>query len=225
MRTGEWKRFAMWQKILNTAGPWALLFGACCVSAEESGQAEVDVDYALSVLQERSERAPARFVAFREERVFPFRDKPVSLEGEIRIDRELGASIYYPEKRAAVIVDGEGLLLRRFDGEGRFRQRALNRRQADEGADLLALLLSFDRQALEERFRMETEGGPDDWTLYLYPKNGSKEDLERVVLESDGQGLRRIGIELSGGRAFRILPQEEEEGEAFSQEERERYFR
>src|SRR5215510_1038506 len=54
---------------------------------------------------------------FEERRFFPFRTKPVILEGEIRIVPRLGLSLRYlkPDERV-MIIDDKGLMMRDSDG-------------------------------------------------------------------------------------------------------------
>ena len=64
----------------------------------------------LDELERRAQASDARVVRFRESRRFPFRSKPVELGGIVRIDKQQGTSIEYPEKDIAIIVDENGMV-------------------------------------------------------------------------------------------------------------------
>lgn len=199
-----------------------LLWVAGLPAAEEAGSALAE--RLLETLEEQASSSNARVVAFQEYRRFPFRSKPVELSGMARIDIERGTSVEYPEKKVAIIVDDEGMMMRRFGSDGSFKDRALPAREGETG-ELLSALFRFDKQALLEQFNVEATRQEEQWSLVLHPKGGDVSKLEAVEILGDAMSIRSIDIRLKGDKGFRIEPQEETELGFFSEEDLSRYFR
>lgn len=199
-----------------------LLTGLFSVAARAEEQ--ISVERCIQILDARTEGVEARLVRFEEARTFPFRSKPTTLSGIARISDELGVSIEYPSKSAVMLVDDEGMLLRRLKEGGKPRERAIDAKEG-QAADLIAATMEFDKEALLRLFELSATGSEDDWTLTLIPKSELDSNVEKMSIQSDDEAVRRILVELEGRRSVQIDILEERALDGFSEEERARYFR
>lgn len=179
----------------------------------------------LAEVAERLQLKGEKEAHFREFRYFPFRFEPVQLEGIIRISKEWGTSIEYPDKGRMVIVDPDGILLRRERENGAIEEKKMSMEKSGT-ASLFAALFDFNTEFLKENFALhwsETESG---WKLDLIPSNGSDWKLKRIVLEGEGDQFEEIEVDFGRGRRIEIQPGEECEAEKlFGSTERQKYFR
>lgn len=201
----------------------ALLCAGWVLPQEGASEESISVETCIELLESRSKKTPVREIRFIEERIFPFRSEPAVLEGIARVAPDAGVSLEYPGKDLAMIIDGEGALLRHYGGSGGFRDRRIDRKRA-ASASLLAATMNFDEATLREHFEMEAEGTPERWTLLLSPRDEAAK-LLGIELESDATEVRSIAMRLEADRQIRIEVQEERGLESFSSEERRRYFR
>lgn len=212
----------MKSRVRSTVFAFCLL-GWLAISAS-GADAEISVERCVQMLETRTEGVDARLVRFEEARTFPFRSKPTTLEGVARISSELGVSIEYPAKDVVMVVDDEGLLLRRLKDDGRAREREIDSKQG-ETADLIAATMDFDAEALRRLFELSASGSEEEWTLTLTPKAELDSNVERMSIHSDNESVRRITVDLEGRRSVRIEVLEERALDGFSERERELYFR
>ncbi len=181
-------------------------------------------DELVEALAAQAQSTPARIVTFRETRAFPFRSKPVEVDGVARIERELGSSIEYPSKDAAIIVDEKGLLMRRYRADGKWRQREVAP-QDGQAAELMMAALRFDPARIRELFDLSLEGAEPAWKLTLSPKGELAETVGRIELATSQLVVTSVRIDLKGQRSITLRILEETPVDSFSESERARYFR
>jgi hypothetical protein len=165
-----------------------------------------------------------RFSRFEERRYFPFREKPVVLQGEIRIVPERGLSLSYSgAKPHVLIIDREGLLMR----DERGRERAApddHRARAATGA--LASILRFDIASLEKDFVIHGLRGDDGWTLGFVPRDQKFADvLGTIVVHGREAALDRIEMVKSEEQRIEITIKDTQSGVIFPMDVLKRFFR
>lgn len=198
----------------------AILFSVTLsYSNSESGLASK-----LSELEAKAGVSPAREIVFREERYFPFRKKPVELEGVLRLWEGVGFSVFYPEKNTLMIADEDGILLRKFSKDGNFLQKIGGMGDSDT-IGLLRAAFEFDREALLERFSLDWQEQADGWQITMLPKSEEEKTIQTLVLAGVESEIVRIDLNFAGKRRIGILPESETFKDSFSAEERTRYFR
>lgn len=193
-------------------------------SNETEDGSETTVAATLDMLEKRSNSAPSRIVVFKELRTFPFRSKPIELSGVARISDNFGTSIEYPDKESVIIIDHEGLLLRRFAPQGEIKDRSVKRMEG-ELAELMTGLFRIDKESIIERFDCEVSHEGDRWQLALAPRSEKLNSISSVTISGDELHIQSIDIKLKGGRRMEMIVSEEREMEAFAKEDLHRYFR
>jgi outer membrane lipoprotein-sorting protein len=165
-----------------------------------------------------------RYAHFEERRIFPFRNKPVVLTGELRLAPDRGLSLHYlGDKPHVIVVDRKGVLLR--DGHGRERAAPSDGRAAAATSALFSVL-SFDLPALAGQFEIHGLREGDGWTLGFSPRDPQLAELTgSVVVHGAGGRVERIEMAKSEQQRIEILLSDVKEDVAFSAEELQRYFR
>ena len=165
-----------------------------------------------------------RFSHFEEHRFFPFRDKPVVLEGEIRIVPQRGLSLSYAgAKPYVVIVDETGVLMR--DERGRQRS-APDDSRARAVTSALSSILRFDLPALEKEFVIHGERDGEAWTLGFAPRDPNLAALlGTVVVQGRQTALDRIVMAKSNEQRIEILITKSQADVIFPMDLLQRFFR
>lgn len=161
---------------------------------------------------------------FEESRYFPFREKPVVMQGEIRIAPDRGLSLSYSgSKPHVVIIDESGVVMR--DKRGRERS-APNDNQARGVTSALSSILRFDLAALEKEFVMHGIRDGDDWTLGFAPRDPNlAKSLGTVVVHGKKNTLGRIEMVKSPKQRIEIMISESKDDVTFTPDVLQRFFR
>ncbi len=160
---------------------------------------------------------------FEEHRWFPFRRKPVVLQGEVRIDAQRGLSLHYlPPQESVVIIDDQGMVVRQ---QGRDTVPPPDpRARAANSAMLHSLRLDF--AALAGTFDVYGRRSGAAWTLALVPRDkGIRRTLGNITIRGEGDLVRRIEMRRSATERVEILVSTPDPETPFSTEELRRYFR
>jgi len=199
------------------------LFAAPAVADEAPGAAAGSV---FEELRASLREAPLREIHFREERHFPFRFRPVELEGIVRLHAGTALSIEYPAKDNAVLIDDKGILMRSWSGDGERRERTPPSSDAAL-AELLRALFEFDQPRLEEDFRINAGAAPEAgaWRLNFEAREAEGNRFESIAVEGAGRQVDWIEIDFGSGKRIEIRPVESKIRAGFSGSERARYFR
>jgi hypothetical protein len=165
-----------------------------------------------------------RFSRFEERRYFPFRDKPIVLQGEIRIIPQRGLSLSYSgPKPYVVIVDQSGVLMR--DENGRERS-APDDSRARAATSALSHILRFDLAALEKEFVIHGLRQGEEWTLGFVPRDATLAGLlGTVVVHGQKTDLDRIEMVKSDQQRIEILIKSTEADVIFPMDVLQRFFR
>jgi hypothetical protein len=164
------------------------------------------------------------FSRFAEERVFPFRERPVVLEGEMRYDPARGLSLRYtqPEERI-LIVDAGGMLQR--DHQGRTRTMPADPHATALNAALSAVL-RFDPAEIDRAFTVRGARDGDDWRLDLQPRDAALARLLGMfTAEGRGGELRRLEFRRSAKQRVTIRITEAHRDVVFDAATLQRFFR
>jgi outer membrane lipoprotein-sorting protein len=161
---------------------------------------------------------------FEERRLFPFRNTPVVLTGEIRISPERGLSLsYLTPKPQIVIVDQKGVLMR--DERGRERAAPSDSR-ADAATSALFQILRFDLPALAKNFIIHGRRDGDVWTLGFEPRDATLAGLlGSVVVQGEKARVDRINLIKAEKQRIEISISEAKDDVVFDAEELKRFFR
>ncbi|HEY1111444.1 MAG TPA: outer membrane lipoprotein carrier protein LolA [Opitutaceae bacterium] len=181
-------------------------------------------DAAWRALFDRLATPKARQSRFEERRFFPFRREPTVLQGEIRMEPELGLSLRYlqPEARV-VIVDAKGVLMR--DGEGRERA-APDDSRARIATSAMVHVLRFDLPALQKEFVVHGRRDGEAWSLAFVPRDATFANLLGVlVVSGEKLELRKIEMIKSANQRIEIAIKETSEGVLFTGDTLRRFFR
>lgn len=165
-----------------------------------------------------------RYAHFEERRVFPFRNKPVVLTGELRLAPDRGLSLHYlGDKPHVIVVDRQGVLLRAERG----RERAApSDGRAAAATSALFNVLSFDLPALADQFEIHGVRDGDGWTLGFSPRDPKLAELTgSVIVHGVEARVERIEMSKSEQQRIEIFLSDVKEDVAFSAEELQRYFR
>jgi len=165
-----------------------------------------------------------RFSRFEERRYFPFREKPIVLQGEIRIVPERGLSLSYSgSKPQVLIIDKTGLLMR--DERGRERA-APDDHRARATTTALATVLRFDLPALAKDFLIHGLRNGEEWTLGFVARDPAlAELLGTIVVQGRQAALDRIEMIKSEEQRIEIIIKESEAGVIFPMNVLKRFFR
>jgi outer membrane lipoprotein-sorting protein len=165
-----------------------------------------------------------RFSRFEERRTFPFRDKPIVLQGEIRIVPNRGISLSYTgPKPHIVIVDQAGVLMR--DERGRQRS-APDDSRARAVTSALSHILRFDLTALEKEFILHGLREGEEWTLGFAPRDSNLANLlGTVVVHGQKTVLDRIEMTKSDAQRIEIVITKSEVDVIFPMDVLQRFFR
>jgi hypothetical protein len=165
-----------------------------------------------------------RFSRFEERRYFPFRDKPIVLQGEIRIIPQRGLSLSYAgPKPYVVIVDEKGVLMR--DENGRERS-APDDSRARAATSALSHILRFDLAALEKEFVIHGLRDGEEWTLGFEPRDPTLASLlGTVVVHGRQTALDRIEMVKTDQQRIEILINHTEADVIFSIDVLQHFFR
>lgn len=158
---------------------------------------------------------------FTENRYLPLKKIPVVFTGEIRLSHEHGLSLHYltPEERM-IIVDAQGVQLRRADGHS--RDLASDPRAAAATGTLLQVM-RFDLAELSKQFATYASGSRDLWFFGFEPKDEAiAKSLSRILVTGTNDQVRRIGMRKG---AVEILIHEVKENVTFTPDELHRFFR
>lgn len=193
-------------------------------SEEVPSEVSLSVEAAMDILDERAQNMGTREVRFVEKRIFPFRSKAATVEGKVRLSDSLGVSIEYPDKDAVLVIDDEGLIMRRLKDNGRVRERKVALEDA-AFAGLMASVMKFDREELDEAFNISVGGTPTDWVLKLIPRGEYSGKVVGASIHADAEKVNEVRIDLEGSREIVIEIIEETPVEGFGPDEIETYFR
>ncbi|HLP07957.1 MAG TPA: LolA-related protein [Opitutaceae bacterium] len=166
----------------------------------------------------------AVYSSFTEHRWFSVRKEAVVLQGELRHSAERGLSLRYvqPEEQV-LVVDAQGLLMRRADG--RTRTMAADPRAPRIDAALLPVL-RFDLPALLKLFSLRAARDGDDWRLDFTPRTPElARTLSVLTVEGSGEAVRRLEFRRSAKQRVEVLIGETRTGVTFSADEVKRFFR
>lgn len=167
----------------------------------------------------------ARYSIFEEHRTFPFKRKPLVLNGEMRHAPGRGVSLHYlsPEPHT-LIVDDQGVLFR----DARGRDRAPPRlSEANVATGMLRLVLRFDVRGLNEVFAIRGRRDETQWTLELVPRATAEPSAaaSSITLQGRDHRIQRIAFAPETGPRIEIKILETHEGVAFGESELKRHFR
>lgn len=139
---------------------------------------------------------------FVEQRVFPFRSRPVELQGTVWYGRKEGLTLNYRSPRREVVrVDEKGVRIIQDDGSS--RERAIPERGREVPSALLATF-RLDFGELKKDFEIHEQRDGDDWALRLTPHDQDETGIQRIVLEGVEEEVRRIVIEQSDRRRIEL---------------------
>jgi hypothetical protein len=161
---------------------------------------------------------------FTEYRTFPFRQQPVTLEGEMRLDPQHGLSLHYtsPEVRT-VVIDRQGMIVR--DADGRVRAMPADPRATALNAALLPIL-QFDEPEILRQFTIQAARDGDDWRLDFVPHDASlARTLGQLTTWGHGDALQRLEFRRSRNQRVDIVIESAERGVTFTAADFARYFR
>ena len=161
---------------------------------------------------------------FSEQRWFPFKKTPTTLQGEMRYSPDYGLSLRYtqPEEKM-MILDETGLLMR--DGKGRQRSAPSDPKNPDFAHSLLSIM-RFDQETLRQNFTIHGARDGSDWRLDLVPRD--KEQLKRlgtVTIWGAGDLVRRMEFRRAANQRIEVRIQNSTTVAGFSEAERKRFFR
>ena len=165
-----------------------------------------------------------RISKFEERRYFPFREKPIVLQGEIRIAPTRGLSLSYSgTKPYVVIVDEAGVLMR--DERGRERS-APDDHRAHAVTSALSHILRFDLAALEKEFVVHGLRRDGEWTLGFVARDADlAKALGTVTVQGRDSTLNRIEMAKPDGQRIDILINQTEADVIFTMNVLQRFFR
>ena len=160
---------------------------------------------------------------FEEHRWFPFRKKPVVLKGDVRIDAAQGLSLHYREpQESVVIIDGQGMLLRRG---GHDTTPPADARASATNAVLLHIL-RFDFASLAASFELYGRRAERAWTLALVPRADElRRTLGAIIVSGEADLVRRIELRHSAAQRVEIFVGDPRPPAPFTAEELRRFFR
>jgi outer membrane lipoprotein-sorting protein len=166
----------------------------------------------------------ARRSKFEERRIFPFRNTPIVLTGEIRIAPERGLSLsYLGAKPQIVIIDQKGVLMR--DERGQERSAPSDPR-AEAATSALFQILRFDLPALAKTFILHGRRDGEAWTLGFEPRDATLANLiGSVIVQGENGRLDRINMVKSEKQHIDISISETKEDITFEPDELKRFFR
>ena len=208
-----------------------LLVLLCCTllgAAEpaQPGEEIVSVSGALSwgPLLAKLAGKGALYSTFTEQRWFPFKKVPVSLQGELRYEQSLGLSLRYtqPEDRM-MILDSQGLVMR--DAKGRQRTSPANDKVPDLVRSLLTIM-QFDAESLLNLFVLRGAKSGDEWRIDMEPK--SKEQAKMlgwITVFGAGDEVRHLVFKRSANQRVEIFIKQTWPVADFSAADRKRFFR
>lgn len=160
---------------------------------------------------------------FEERRWFPFRKKPVTLQGEVRIDATHGLSLHYEQPQEhIVIIDEAGLLVRQ---NGRDTTPPADPR-ARAANNAMLHVLRFDFAALAGTFELYGRRAGQVWDMVLVPRAPELiHTLGDIRVDGDGDRVRRIELRRSATERVEILVGDPRPPAPFSAEDMHRFFR
>lgn len=161
---------------------------------------------------------------FEERRIFPFRNTPIVLKGEIRISPDRGLSLSYLEPKPQVmIMDQKGVLLR--DEQGRQRSAPADSR-ADAATSALFQILRFDLAALAKTFVIHGRRDAPAWTLGFEPRDPQLSGLiGSIIVQGENGRVDRISLVKSEKQRIEISISDTHDDVTFEPEELKRFFR
>lgn len=170
----------------------------------------------------RFAQQPDAMAKFDEARWFPFRKKPVTLEGNVRVSRTRGLSLEYTKPDARIVIlDEAGVLVRDATG-----QQLPPDPRAAAGNRALLNVLRLDFAALEKEFEVYGRRTGDAWSLTLVPRT---EDMRRAIgnihVSGGGVAVKTIELRRSAKQHIDITMAAHQAPIAFTAEEMKRYFR
>jgi hypothetical protein len=162
---------------------------------------------------------------FTESRHTPLKKKPVVVSGIVRIvriDRARGLSLAYDQPGSPVVIlDENGLLLRRADGR---EQPAPPEAAAD--LRLLHALFTFDFATLEKSYALAaTESADGAWTLVFTRRPEAAATYRELTLAGDATRLTRIVLAKTPNLHTDIALKPPQLDLSFTPEDLARYFR
>ena len=159
---------------------------------------------------------------FTESRHTPLKKKPVVVSGIVRIDRARGLSLAYDQPGSPVVIlDENGLLLRRADG----REQTAPPEAADDLRLLHALFL-FDLATLEKSYALAATGSADGaWTLVFTRRPEVTATYRELTLAGDATRLTRIVLAKTPNLHTDIELKPPQLDLSFAPEDLARYFR
>jgi outer membrane lipoprotein-sorting protein len=204
--------------------PTAALTAERPVLADENIITNPAADPAWSPLFAELGKPRNRFSRFEEHRIFPFRNRPLVLEGEIRIVPNRGLSLSYSgEKPHVIIIDDKGVLMR--DERGRERS-APDDSRARGATSALSHILRFDLPALEKDFEVHGLRDGDAWTLGFVPRDPNlTKSLGTIIVRGKESQLERIEMLKSDDQRIEILIKDSQADVIFTMDVLKRFFR
>lgn len=152
--------------------------------------------------QERIAERPWAVAEFVEKRFFPFRVRPVELEGTVWYGRQEGLTLdYHSPRREVVRVDQKGVRI--IQSEGQSRDREIPEEGREIPSTLLALF-RLDFAELEKDFELEGWRDGYDWGLRLTPRELEKAPVRRIELSGDIDDVRNIALEQTSRRRIEL---------------------
>lgn len=201
--------------------PLAFLLAAAALRAEPAPLDPAALPPAWQTRLQALSAPAALRVAFTETRGTPLKKKAVVVNGVARLARDRGLSLEYGRDDALLILDEQGLLLRRPDGRDQPAPA-----EAESGVRLLHALFTFDLPTLAKDYAITAEEKTGDaWSLVFERREGSEAYHRRLALA--GEATRLTGIQLERDARHRIVIALEPPkiSSAFTTEELARYFR
>lgn len=199
----------------------ATLFASQLIGGEQS---ENHFNELIAKVKAESQAAAHQLLKFEEHRIFPFKKKPVVLNGEIRIWKDRGSSLAYPEKRIVIISSAQGSIYRKRNAAGKTVDRKIPPNRSKLGT-LLKSLFTFDFAPLEQSFVFEYSEIDNGAMLTLSPNPDTSAAIQSATITVDSESIHSILIDFGKGKSIKILPQSMTRLEnGFSKEDVERYF-
>ncbi len=175
-------------------------------------------------IKTQSEDETYQTLEFNEERHFPFKKKPVLLNGTIRIWKDHASSIHYPEKGIVIISTQESSIYRKINSNGKSTDRNIPSSRSDFN-DILRALFALDFEALKESFNFKYSESEGQTCLTLIPIQENESKIQHLALALTSEAITQIEIGFGKGKKTVISPLSKAVlPEGFTNDEIENYF-
>lgn len=187
---------------------------------------EASFKEAFAQISELENQSAQSTRSFKEYRQFPFRKKPIILDGIIRNWAEKGSSIEYPEKGIVLISSKEQIIYRKLDADSSQSKDKIVPSNNSQIGLVFSAIINSDFATLEDSFNFEYSEDPNELTATLTPKDQTKRDsLKSVDVTLLDETLHEIVVWFGPNRSLKIVPDNNSlNTDAFTSEEIDLYF-